>query len=68
MAEIGTGKAIDKSISLPLCLHLRINLFLQWMHPQVSLAKELRLWHDINIGTEKIHQVIHFTPENRSRN
>ena len=23
MAEIGTGKAIDKSISLPLCLHLR---------------------------------------------
>jgi len=23
MAEIGTGKAIDKSVSVPLCLHLR---------------------------------------------
>lgn len=42
----------DKSVSEPLCLHLR-NKFVTMKPPGVSLAKELGLCHDITVGAEK---------------
>lgn len=58
MAKAGTRKVMlrDKSVSEPLCLHLR-NKFVTTMKPfRVSFAKELGLCHDITVGTEKIHK------------
>lgn len=53
-AKAATREVIlrDKSVSEPLCLHLR-NKFVTMKPPRVSLAKELGLCHDITVGAEK---------------